>query len=46
MTILSPTQYAQYQSEGVVFPLRILDAEKAGILAAHCAVLQLSLIHI
>ena len=40
MTILSPTQYAQYQREGVVFPLRILDAEKAGILADHCGVLQ------
>ena len=40
MTVLSPTQYAQYQREGVVFPLRILDAEKAGILADHCGVLQ------
>ena len=40
MTILSPTQYAQYQRDGVVFPLRILDVEKAGILADHCDVLQ------
>ena len=40
MTILSPTQYAQFQREGVVFPLRILDAEKAGILADHCGVLR------
>jgi hypothetical protein len=40
MPMLSPTQYAQYQREGVVFPLRVLDAEKAGILAGHCDVLQ------
>ena len=40
MTILSPTQHAQYQREGVVFPLRILDGEKAGILADHCGELQ------
>ena len=40
MTILSTTQRAQYQREGVVFPLRILDAEQAGILADHCRVLQ------
>ena len=40
MTILSPTQHAQYQREGVIFPLRILDVEKAGILADHCSVLQ------
>ena len=40
MTILSPAQHAQYQREGVIFPLRILDAEKARILADHCSVLQ------
>ena len=40
MTILSPTQHAQYQREGVVFPLRVLDVEKARILADHCSVLQ------
>ena len=40
MTILSPAQHAQYQREGVVFPLRILDVEKARILADHCSVLQ------
>ena len=40
MTILSPAQHAQYQREGVIFPLRILDVEKARILADHCSVLQ------
>ena len=40
MTILSPAQQAQYQREGVIFPLRILDVEKARILADHCSVLQ------
>ena len=40
MTILSPAQHVQYQREGVIFPLRILDVEKARILADHCSVLQ------
>ena len=40
MTILSPAQHAQYQREGVIFPVRILEAENAGILADHCGVLQ------
>ena len=33
MTILSPAHHAQYQREGVVFPFRILDTEKARKLA-------------
>ena len=40
MTTLSPAQHTQYQREGVIFPLRILDVEKARILADHCSVLQ------
>ena len=40
MTMLSTAQHAQYQREGVVFPFRILDTEKARQLADHCSVLR------
>ena len=40
MTMLSTAQHAQYQREGVVFPFRILDTEKAIQLADHCSVLR------
>ena len=40
MTMLSTAQHAQYKREGVVFPFRILDAEKARELADHCSVLR------
>ena len=38
--MLSTAQHAQYQSEGVVFPFRILDTEKAIQLVDHCSVLR------
>ena len=38
--MLSTAQHAQYQREGVVFPFRILDTEKAIQLADHCSVLR------
>ena len=38
--MLSTAQHAQYKREGVVFPFRILDAEKARELADHCNVLR------
>ena len=40
MTMLSTAQHTQYQREGVVFPFRILDTEKAIQLADHCSVLR------
>ena len=38
--MLSLAQRAQYESEGVVFPLRILDAKEARQLADHCSELR------
>ena len=40
MTMLSLAQHAQYECEGVIFPLRVLDAKEAGKLAIHCGELQ------